>query len=57
MQIYRINMMFLSRAAMDKVGATKTPATWAEFNALADEDEGGRHHTRSPTAASAGTTA
>ena len=35
MQVYRTNTMFLSRRAMDKVGATKPPATWAEFNELA----------------------
>ena len=34
-QVYRINTMFMSRLAMDKVGATKAPATWAEFNELA----------------------
>jgi glucose/mannose transport system substrate-binding protein len=35
MQVYRINTLFLSRPAMAKVGATKPPATWAEFNELA----------------------
>jgi glucose/mannose transport system substrate-binding protein len=35
MQVYRINTIFLSRPAMAKVGATKAPATWAEFNELA----------------------
>ena len=44
MQVYRINTIFLSRPAMAKVGATKAPATWAEFNELADGDEGRRHH-------------
>ena len=34
-QVYRINTMFLSRLAMEKVGATKPPTTWAEFNELA----------------------
>ena len=34
-QVYRINTMFLSRLAMEKVGASKPPATWAEFNELA----------------------
>jgi glucose/mannose transport system substrate-binding protein len=34
-QVYRINTLFLSRLAMEKVGATKAPATWAEFNELA----------------------
>jgi glucose/mannose transport system substrate-binding protein len=35
LQIFRTNDMFLSRAAMAKVGATKAPTTWAEFNELA----------------------
>ncbi len=35
LQIYRINTLFASKKAMDKVGATRLPATWAEFNALA----------------------
>lgn len=35
LQIYRTTDMFLSRAAMAKVGATKPPTTWAEFNELA----------------------
>src|SRR5471030_1173406 len=35
MQVYRTNTIFLSRPAMAKVGATKAPATWAEFNELA----------------------
>ena len=34
-QVYRINTMFLSRLALEKVGASKPPATWAEFNELA----------------------
>ena len=37
LQLYRINTLFASRKAMDKVGATKLPATWAEFNALSDK--------------------
>lgn len=37
LQLYRINTLFVSKKAMDKVGATKLPATWAEFNALADK--------------------
>ncbi len=35
LQLYRINTLFASKKAMDKVGATKLPATWAEFNDLA----------------------
>src|ERR1700710_805767 len=35
LQLYRINTMFASKKAMDKVGATALPTTWAEFNALA----------------------
>src|SRR5882757_10078542 len=35
LQVYRINTLFLSRLAMEKVGAAKPPATWAEFNDLA----------------------
>ena len=35
LQLYRINTLFVSRKAMDKVGATTLPTTWAEFNALA----------------------
>jgi glucose/mannose transport system substrate-binding protein len=35
MQVYRINTLFVSRPAMAKVGATKAPRTWAEFNELA----------------------
>ena len=37
LQLYRINTLFASRKAMDKVGATKLPTTWAEFNALAEK--------------------
>jgi glucose/mannose transport system substrate-binding protein len=35
LQLYRINTLFASKKAMDKVGATKLPTTWAEFNDLA----------------------
>src|SRR6185503_11418362 len=34
-QVYRINTLFLSRLALEKVGATKPPATWAELNEFA----------------------
>ena len=32
MQVYRTTTLFMSRPAMAKVGATKAPKTWAEFN-------------------------
>ena len=35
-QAYRINTLFISKAAADRVGVTKLPATWAEFNAVAE---------------------
>jgi glucose/mannose transport system substrate-binding protein len=35
MQVYRTTNLFMSRPAMAKIGATKAPATWAEFNELA----------------------
>jgi len=35
MQVYRTTNLFVSRPAMAKVGATRAPATWAEFNELA----------------------
>lgn len=35
LQIYRINTLYASKKAMDKVGATALPKTWDEFNALA----------------------
>jgi glucose/mannose transport system substrate-binding protein len=35
LQIYRTNTLFASRRAMEKVGATELPKTWAEFNTLA----------------------
>jgi glucose/mannose transport system substrate-binding protein len=34
-QAYRINTLFISKQAADKVGVAKLPATWAEFNAIA----------------------
>ncbi len=37
LQLYRINTLFASKKAMDKVGATKLPTTWAEFNALSEK--------------------
>ncbi len=35
LQLYRLNTLWCSKKAMDKVGATELPKTWAEFNALA----------------------
>ena len=34
-QAYRINTLFISKKAADRVGLTKLPATWDEFNAVA----------------------
>jgi glucose/mannose transport system substrate-binding protein len=36
-QAYRINTLFISKKAADKVGVSKLPATWAEFNAVAEK--------------------
>jgi glucose/mannose transport system substrate-binding protein len=36
-QAYRINTLFISKKAADTVGVTKLPATWAEFNAIAEK--------------------
>jgi glucose/mannose transport system substrate-binding protein len=36
-QAYRINTLFVSKKAADHVGMTKLPATWAEFNAVAEK--------------------
>jgi glucose/mannose transport system substrate-binding protein len=36
-QAYRINTLFVSKKAADRVGMTKLPTTWAEFNAVADK--------------------
>lgn len=35
LQIYRINTLYASKKAMDKIGATALPKTWGEFNAMA----------------------
>ncbi|MBR0664336.1 carbohydrate ABC transporter substrate-binding protein [Roseomonas hellenica] len=35
LQVYRTNTLFASRRAMERVGATALPKTWAEFNDLA----------------------
>src|SRR3984957_18584519 len=36
-QAYRINTLFISKKAADRVGVAKLPATWAEFNTIADK--------------------
>ena len=36
-QAYRINTLFISKKAADRVGVTKLPTTWAEFNAIGDK--------------------
>jgi glucose/mannose transport system substrate-binding protein len=36
-QAYRINTLFISKKAADKVGVSKLPTTWAEFNAVAEK--------------------
>ena len=36
-QAYRINTLFISKKAADKVGVSKLPTTWAEFNAIAEK--------------------
>ena len=35
LQISRVNTLFASKAAMDKIGVTALPKTWDEFNAIA----------------------
>src|SRR5450755_527082 len=35
LQVYRINTLYASKKAMDKIGATRLPKTWDEFNAMA----------------------
>jgi glucose/mannose transport system substrate-binding protein len=37
MNIHRINWMWASKKAMDQVGATALPQSWAEFNQLAEK--------------------
>ena len=36
-QAYRINTLFVSKKAADRVGLSKLPGTWAEFDAVADK--------------------
>jgi glucose/mannose transport system substrate-binding protein len=35
LQVHRINTLYASKKALDKIGATKLPKTWDEFNAMA----------------------
>jgi len=35
LQVSRVNTMYASKKAMDKIGVTSLPKTWAEFNAVA----------------------
>lgn len=37
MNIHRIDWLWASKPAMDKVGATELPKTWDEFNAIAEK--------------------
>ncbi len=37
LQIYRVNTMYASKAALDKIGATALPRTWDDFNAMAEK--------------------
>lgn len=37
MNIHRVNWMWGSKKAMDKVGVTEMPKTWEEFNAVAEK--------------------
>jgi glucose/mannose transport system substrate-binding protein len=35
LQVYRVNTLYASKKALDKIGATSMPKTWDEFNAMA----------------------
>jgi glucose/mannose transport system substrate-binding protein len=37
LQIHRVNTMWISKKAMDKIGETTFPKTWSEFDALAEK--------------------
>ena len=37
LQIYRVNTLFASKAALDKIGAKALPKTWDEFNSMAEK--------------------
>jgi glucose/mannose transport system substrate-binding protein len=36
-QAYRVNTLFISKKAAERIGMTKLPATWSEFNAAAEK--------------------
>ena len=48
LQIYRVNTLFASKKAMDKIGATALPTTWDEFNVDGEEICRRRHHACRP---------
>jgi glucose/mannose transport system substrate-binding protein len=37
LQVYRINSIWISKKAADKVGVTAIPKTWAEYNAIGEK--------------------
>jgi glucose/mannose transport system substrate-binding protein len=37
LQVYRINSIWISKKAADKVGVTALPKTWAEYNAIGEK--------------------
>jgi glucose/mannose transport system substrate-binding protein len=37
LQVFRMNNLYVSKVAMDKIGATSMPKTWAEYNAMAEK--------------------
>ena len=37
LQVYRINSIWISKKAADRVGVTALPKTWAEYNAIAEK--------------------
>ena len=37
LQVYRINSIWISKKAADRVGVTTLPKTWAEYNAIAEK--------------------
>lgn len=36
-QAYRINTLFISKKALDRIGGAKFPVTWADFNAIGNK--------------------
>ncbi len=37
LQVYRINSIWISKKAADRVGLTELPKTWAEYNAIGEK--------------------